>query len=585
MSLPPEEKNTVSPIQMAELLSSAAQAYWWTYNWQSDCFSCSDQLYNLLGLPRATRITYALLSAYVLHDDLGRIYQLIHTLPPSEKLHDIIRFTVQGKILWFENNVTYFPATQERGAYAVGLMHDVTWLCERQSQASPQSPELSMIADYLSRIADMGNISTIYANVQTSIGSIIDTVLVEFFFNRKGQFSSLHPLVPELQALNAADYLSYRAIHTGETILCPTEQHPHAAIRNILTAIEAKNIIFLPIKYQTMTLACLTVAFREDALTSAQHFFLTTLCAHLSLQLHDIFLHRELDEELHERIRVEECNLELQNAIKLEKLRTEFFGNFSHEFKTPINVILSTLELFKIKLSMEQYPMSDDYEKFLRYIRQNAFRLLRLSNNLIDVTKLEYGQIQPCLKPCDLNACLNELVSSVNQYALSRDLTLEYQCDLDPSSSLVVFDQEKMERAVLNLLSNAIKCTARGGHITVCLTRTKTEIQISVADTGFGIAPEALPLIFDKLHVSKTNLLTRPCEGSGLGLSIVKSLVELHRGRVWAESELGKGSVFHIAFPANLTPCAENATLSASFQPQKPGYTRAELEFSWLDCD
>lgn len=175
MSLPPEEKNTVSPIQMAELLSSAAQAYWWTYNWQSDCFSCSDQLYNLLGLPRATRITYALLSAYVLHDDLGRIYQLIHTLPPSEKLHDIIRFTVQGKILWFENNVTYFPATQERGAYAVGLMHDVTWLCERQSQASPQSPELSMIADYLSRIADMGNISTIYANVQTSIGSIIDT--------------------------------------------------------------------------------------------------------------------------------------------------------------------------------------------------------------------------------------------------------------------------------------------------------------------------------------------------------------------------------------------------------------------------
>ena len=145
MSLPPEEKNTVSPIQMAELLSSAAQAYWWTYNWQSDCFSCSDQLYNLLGLPRATRITYALLSAYVLHDDLGRIYQLIHTLPPSEKLHDIIRFTVQGKILWFENNVTYFPATQERGAYAVGLMHDVTWLCERQSQASTQSPELSMI--------------------------------------------------------------------------------------------------------------------------------------------------------------------------------------------------------------------------------------------------------------------------------------------------------------------------------------------------------------------------------------------------------------------------------------------------------
>ncbi len=278
---------------------------------------------------------------------------------------------------------------------------------------------------------------------------------------------------------------------------------------------------------------------------------------------------------------------ELKNAydtIEYDRLRNEFFANISHEFRTPLNIILNSIQLFNVY--MKNYQDNDNkVAKLLSSMRKNCIRLIRLINNLIDTTRLDAGFFSLHKKNCNIVYIIEEITRSVAEFIKSKELQFEFDCDIE--EKIIECDPDKIERIMLNLLSNAVKFTKENGKIMVNVHTTEDSIVISVKDNGIGIQKEKQDLIFQRFRqVDKS--LTRSHEGSGLGLSIVKSLVELHGGTLKVESEYGKGSEFIIVLPAKAT-CNELSKIAgdevaASYDiPLKNRFETINVEFSDID--
>ncbi|MDF2547566.1 MAG: domain S-box protein [Anaerosolibacter sp.] len=244
---------------------------------------------------------------------------------------------------------------------------------------------------------------------------------------------------------------------------------------------------------------------------------------------------------------VEENTKLLSEAIEYDIVKTEFFANISHELRTPLNVILGTQQLLQIM--GEQCVDEEKRVKFHRYLhvmKQNGNRLLRLVNNLIDITKMDSGYFQIHLANHDIISVVENITLSVADYVEGKGMNLTF--DTDVEEKIVACDPDSMERIMLNLLSNAVKFTRSGGEIQVHIYDKGDRIQIVVRDTGIGIPKDKQQMIFERFRqVDKS--LTRNHEGSGIGLSLVKSLVEMQGGSISCESEEGKGSVFILEFP------------------------------------
>ncbi|MDP4108544.1 MAG: ATP-binding protein [Bacillota bacterium] len=256
-------------------------------------------------------------------------------------------------------------------------------------------------------------------------------------------------------------------------------------------------------------------------------------------------------------------NRELEKNIATEKLKLEFFAQLSHEFKTPLNIILSSLQLMKIKLkTADDESFNREYEKFFGYMEQNSYKLLRLVSNLIDLSRLGSDFLELNLENCDMPRLLSQLVRSVDVYAAARGITLRFTCDITDPLYLYC-DKDKIERILLNLLSNAIKNTKPGGEIGVSLSNGKNFVKITVRDTGVGIDPSALPYVFDKFRMPKRSFIQNS-DGSGIGLSIVKSLVNAHKGEITVKSRPGEGSVFEFTISKYLNSEAMNQLMLKS---------------------
>jgi signal transduction histidine kinase len=266
----------------------------------------------------------------------------------------------------------------------------------------------------------------------------------------------------------------------------------------------------------------------------------------------DITDHK-LVEELKNEI---ERNLTVINESRIyENLRTEFFANISHELKTPLNVILGSVQLVNLFLNNENKSLDvTKLKKYPKIIQQNCFRLLRLINNLIDITKIDSGYLELNLERRNIVAIIEDITLSVADYIENKEIHLIF--DTETEERLMAVDLDMIERIILNLLSNAIKFTKPGGYIYVNLNEANNNFVVSIKDTGIGIPEDKLEKIFDRFtQVDKS--LTRSREGSGIGLSLVKSLVELHEGSIRAVSSLGKGSEFIIELPIKLKASKE----------------------------
>ncbi|WP_026885925.1 hybrid sensor histidine kinase/response regulator [Clostridium beijerinckii] len=249
----------------------------------------------------------------------------------------------------------------------------------------------------------------------------------------------------------------------------------------------------------------------------------------------------------------ERKNIELKSkeeALELEKLRTEFFANISHELRTPLNIILGVIQILRRDLLNKEKPI--DKGKIINNIdieRQNCFRLLRLINNLIDSTKLDAGHFQIDMINCNIVSVVEEITLSVASYISNNNINLVF--DTDVEEKIIACDPDKIERIMLNLLSNCIKFTDDDGSIFVNIFDGEEYITLSVEDTGIGIPEEKVDIIFDRFRqVDKS--FTRNYEGSGIGLSLVKSLVEMHDGTISVESKYGVGTKFTIKLPVKV---------------------------------
>lgn len=256
----------------------------------------------------------------------------------------------------------------------------------------------------------------------------------------------------------------------------------------------------------------------------------------LFLLIHKLIKHK------HNSIRNELLYLE---AEKTEKIKTEFISNVSHELRTPLNIILNTCRLLTIKIHTSDIDKEYFTEK-LGYINKNSNRLLRLVNNILDVTRLDSGFIVPYFKSQNIVEVIEDTVLSVVDLAKSHNIEIIF--DTCEEEIITAIDELKIERALLNLLSNAIKFTLPGGTIYVSIKLNFKNIVIDIKDTGIGIPESYLPFIFERFKQVDSSF-TRFNEGSGLGLSIVKGLITLHNGTINVISSEGVGSTFTIILP------------------------------------
>lgn len=264
-----------------------------------------------------------------------------------------------------------------------------------------------------------------------------------------------------------------------------------------------------------------------------------------------------------------------QNSVSETMTKTEFFANITHEFKTPISVILGSIQLLEQKLPADS-PERLRFGKSIDVMKHNCYRLLRLVNNILDMSRLDSGFVKVNKVNCNLVYLTEEITQSVAPYAAQKNLTLLF--DTETEEIITALDIDKMERVLLNLLSNAIKYTAAGGMIQVTVSSKSDKACISVKDTGYGIPRHMQAMVFERFRQVDSQL-TRDTEGSGIGLSIVKSFVELHGGSISVVSEEKKGSEFIIELPIQL--CEENCESVSSPSITQPRIIEAvNIEFS-----
>jgi len=233
---------------------------------------------------------------------------------------------------------------------------------------------------------------------------------------------------------------------------------------------------------------------------------------------------------------LEETN---QKLLTHDKLKTEFFTNVSHELRTPLTLILAPLNTL---IHERQDIVPSAIRGTLSIMQNNGLRLLKQINNLLDFAKLEAGRMRLNFREVDLIKFCEDIVAAVQHMASTRGLKLYFQYQMEDGIRVMV-DTEQFEKVVINLLHNAIKFTGAGGRITLCIDDHDHDVELVVEDTGEGIPEDMLDTIFDRF-AQVDGSSTRAQEGTGMGLSLAREIVELHGGSIRAESTLGRGSRF-----------------------------------------
>ncbi|MEU5105693.1 SpoIIE family protein phosphatase [Streptomyces sp. NPDC021354] len=239
---------------------------------------------------------------------------------------------------------------------------------------------------------------------------------------------------------------------------------------------------------------------------------------------------------------------------ELDRAKTTFFSNVSHEFRTPLTLLLGPVQQ---ALAEEDRP---ERRRQLELAERNALRLLKLVNTLLDVSRAEAGRLKGNFEPVDLSHVTADLAAVFRSAFDLAGLSLRVDCP--PLPGPVHVDREMWEKIVLNLLSNALKFTFAGG-VTVRMAAAGERARLTVTDTGTGVPPEELPYLFDRFHQVR-GARSRSHEGSGIGLALVKDLVELHAGTVSVSSRPGEGTTFTVEVPFGTAHLAARGVATAA---------------------
>jgi signal transduction histidine kinase len=236
---------------------------------------------------------------------------------------------------------------------------------------------------------------------------------------------------------------------------------------------------------------------------------------------------------------LEVANRELAAA---SQHKSEFLANMSHELRTPLNAIIGFSEVLTDRMFGELNEKQDEY---LKDIHASGTHLLSLINDILDLSKIEAGRMELELTDFDLPTALDNALALVRERAGRRSITL--QMSVDQRLAEVRADERKIRQVVLNLLSNAIKFTPEGGRIEIAAEPKDGSVEVTVSDTGVGIAPEDQEAVFEEFR--QVGTAEKKAEGTGLGLTVCRQFIELHGGRIWVRSQVGVGSTFTFTIP------------------------------------
>lgn len=261
------------------------------------------------------------------------------------------------------------------------------------------------------------------------------------------------------------------------------------------------------------------------------------------LKLKHVILEREVRErtaQLEAEQQITEVQREKLEVLDREKSR--FFANISHEFRTPLTLIISPLR--ELLSSPQNQNLAEGQRNTIDVSLKNAHRLMRLVEQLLEIARLEAGKLNLNMKIAPLNDYVTGIIDSF--FGLADAKKIQFEIEIPEKPIFIEYDEEYLDKVIVNLLSNAFKFTPSGGRINLKMFESETSLKIAVSDTGKGIAPEHLPHLFDRFYqVEKSEM--QP--GTGIGLSITKEITELHHGEISVSSTLGAGSVFTLSFP------------------------------------
>jgi signal transduction histidine kinase len=260
----------------------------------------------------------------------------------------------------------------------------------------------------------------------------------------------------------------------------------------------------------------------------------------------------------------------------LDRSKSEFLSIASHEVRTPLTVMKSSLDIL---VGTGQFSYTTDQRQLIAFCQESVERLIRLVKDILDVSKIEAGVLRVQFMPTSLNELVEKCLFWVPQ--LPGGQGIEVEARLPATPAMVSADPNRITQVLENLISNALKFSKPGGKVTIELKEHEHDVEVVVSDQGKGIAAEDLERIFGKFYQVEESA-TREQGGTGLGLAICKGIIEAHRGRIWAESELGRGSRFHFTLArAEETPAPEQdaqisvAALLSSLRAGTPNPARS----------
>ena len=368
--------------------------------------------------------------------------------------------------------------------------------------------------------------------------------------------NSLYAVSPRLEhSLKLRAILSYRALFDKKRIPYDININDIKVIKNIKHPLEEYDLnilkfdnLFAPINVGEKFFGLIEV-FREADFSQEDTTCFQTLARQVSLPLENASLYDE----------IKKTNIKLE---KLERLKSEFISIVSHELRTPLTAIKNSLE---ISLSGKAGEVSSIMDKFLNMAQRNVTRLSGIINDLLDLSKVEAGKMDFKFEKANINTPVEFIKNTFENVAKDKNITLTLE--KDDNIAQTYYDNQRIEQVMSNLVSNAIKFTNENGNIIIKtenislkdIDRTKLAgienvsfyenyIKVSVKDSGIGIAPEDQKKVFDQFQQIE-NSLNRKNGGTGLGLPIAKQLIEAHKGFIWVESELNRGTTFSFVIP------------------------------------
>ena len=417
----------------------------------------------------------------------------------------------------YQLNVLYTTSTHLAGSL------DKTKLIEIMTDGLEQSLSLSLC--YALILNEANDIKLIIKSIFPISQRLENAIKLRALLSYKNLFS-INP------SINDIDVIKYHKDQFGEHDL------------NIF----GYDNLFAPINIKNKFYGIIEV-FRETDFAQDDTKCFTTLVKQVSLPLESAILYEE----------IKDTNIKLE---KLERLKSEFISIVSHELRTPLTSINSALDII---LKGTTGEVNDAMEKFLNIAKRNVTRLSAIIYDLLDLSKIEAGKMEFRFEKTNINLTV-ELVKNTLEN-LAKEQNISVNLHLDNSLDLVYIDTQRMEQVLTNLISNAIKFTHENGIIEITSSKISSDeirnnnffsslpehlsneyVKIAVKDNGIGIAPENWNKVFEQFKQIE-NSLSRKVGGSGLGLPIAKRLMDAHKGFIWLESELNKGTTFYLAIP------------------------------------